>query len=84
VIRVAESKLRSYLEEHNLGVNGVIRVAESRTEELLGRRSSGSGLEIRASVTLTTRHPSIRKVGTSPTSGGRSVGTVRSRTLDYK
>jgi hypothetical protein len=38
----------------------------STTEELLGRNSSGSGLENRdygrrGSVTLTTRHPSIRK-----------------------
>jgi hypothetical protein len=38
----------------------------STTEELLGRKSSGSGLEIRdysrrGSAALTTRHPSIRK-----------------------
>jgi hypothetical protein len=38
----------------------------SATEELLGRKSSGSGLEIRdygrkGSAALTTRHPSIRK-----------------------
>jgi hypothetical protein len=55
----------------------------STTEELLGRKSSGSGLENREygrrSAALATRHPS--KVGTtSPTSGGRSVGIVRSRT----
>jgi hypothetical protein len=33
------------------------------------------------SVVLTTQHPPSAKVGTtSPTSGGRSVGIVRSRT----
>jgi hypothetical protein len=54
------------------------------TEELLERKSRGSGLEnrdygLRGSVVLTMRHPSIRRV-TSTTSGGRSVGIVRSRT----
>jgi hypothetical protein len=59
----------------------------STTEELLGRKSSGFGLEIReyvrrGSAKLTTREPSIRKTLAliSPTSGGRSVGIVRSRT----
>jgi hypothetical protein len=59
----------------------------STIEELLGRKSSGSGLEVhdygrRGSAALTTRHPSIRKkfAVTSPTNGGRSVGIVRSRT----
>jgi hypothetical protein len=34
----------------------------STIEELLGRKSSGSGLETRrGSAALTTRHPSIRK-----------------------
>jgi hypothetical protein len=53
----------------------------STTEELLGRKSSGSGLEIREygrreSVTLTMWFPlSAKKLGpSSPTSGGRSVG----------
>jgi hypothetical protein len=56
------------------------------TEELLGRKSSGSGPENRdkrprESVALTTQHPLSAKVGTtSPTSGGRSVGIVCSRT----
>jgi hypothetical protein len=46
-------------------------------EELLEGKSSGSGLE----NALTTRHPLSAKVGTtSPTSGGRSVGIVRSWT----
>jgi hypothetical protein len=59
----------------------------STIEELLGRKSSGSGLENRdygreGFATLTTRHPSIRKTLalTSPTSGDSSVGIVRSRT----
>jgi hypothetical protein len=58
----------------------------STTEELLGRNSSGSGLENRES-TVGIRHadhvaPSIRKKLslTSLTSGGRSVGIVRLRT----
>jgi hypothetical protein len=56
------------------------------TEELLGRKSSGSGLENRDErpwefVALTTWHPQSAKVGTtSPTSGGRSVRIVHSRT----
>jgi hypothetical protein len=59
----------------------------STTEELLGRNISGSGLEKReygrrASAALTMRHPSNpQKLAiTSPASGGRSVGIVRSRT----
>jgi hypothetical protein len=63
----------------------------STTEELLEGKSSGSGLENRGygrrgSATLTTRHPYIRKklALTSPTSGGRSVGIVRSRTRATK
>jgi hypothetical protein len=58
----------------------------STIEELLGRNSSGSGLEIRE---YGRRDPSRWPRGTpypqklalsSPTSGGRSVGIVRSRT----
>jgi hypothetical protein len=59
------------------------------TEELLGRKSSGSCLENRdysrrGSATLTTWHPlySQKLALTSSTSGDRSVGTVRSRTQD--
>jgi hypothetical protein len=59
----------------------------STIEELLERKVSGSGPENRdygrrGSAALTTRHPSIRKslALTSPTSGGRSVSIVRSRT----
>jgi hypothetical protein len=59
----------------------------STIEELLERKSSGFGLEKRdyghrGSAALTTRHPSIRKILalTSPASGGRSVGILRSRT----
>jgi hypothetical protein len=59
----------------------------STIEELLGRKSSGSGLEnreygSRGSFTLTTWHPiSAKEMAlTLPTSGGRSVGIVRSRT----
>jgi hypothetical protein len=58
----------------------------STIEELLGRKSSGSGLEIRE---YGRRDPSHRPLGTlypqklaltSPTSGGLSVGIVRSQT----
>jgi hypothetical protein len=58
----------------------------SKTEELLGRNSSGSGLESRDNG---RKDPSLCPRGTvypqklaltSPTSGGRSVGIVRSRT----
>jgi hypothetical protein len=58
----------------------------STTEELLGRNSSGSGLE---NIEYGCRDPSLLPRGTlypqklaltSSTSGGRSVGTVRSRT----
>jgi hypothetical protein len=59
----------------------------STTEELLERKSSGFGLEIREyirpweSVTLTTWHPLPKKLApTSPTSRGRSIGIVRSWT----
>jgi hypothetical protein len=58
----------------------------STTEELLERKSSGSGLENRdynrrESAVLTTRHLYPQKLAlTSPASGGRSVGTVPSRT----
>jgi hypothetical protein len=58
----------------------------STTEELLGRKSRGSGLENRdygrrGSTALTTRHPLSAKLAlTSPTSGYRSIGKVRSRT----
>jgi hypothetical protein len=58
----------------------------STIEELLGRKNSGSGLEIRE---YGRRDPSRWPYGTlypqkltltSPISGGRSVGIVRSRT----
>jgi hypothetical protein len=58
----------------------------STTEELLGKKSSGSGLENRE---YDLRDPSHWPRGTlypwkltliSPTSGGRSVGIVRSHT----
>jgi hypothetical protein len=58
----------------------------STIEELLERKCSESGLENRdydrrGSAALTTRHLYQEKVAlTSPTSGGRSVGIVRSRT----
>jgi hypothetical protein len=59
----------------------------STTEELLERKSRGSGLEIRAygsrgSAALTTRYPSNPQILalTSPTIGCRWVGIVCSRT----
>jgi hypothetical protein len=59
----------------------------STIEELLGRKSSSSGLENRdygrrGFAALTTWHPSIpQKLAlTSPTSGGRSVCIVRLQT----
>jgi hypothetical protein len=58
----------------------------SRTEELLERKSSGSGLEteintvgIRRADHATPLYPQKLTL-TSPTKGGRSVGIVRSRT----
>jgi hypothetical protein len=50
----------------------------STTEELLGRKSSGSGLEIRE-YGLGIRHADYATMltPTSPTSGGSSVGIVR-------
>jgi hypothetical protein len=59
----------------------------STIEELLGRKSSGSGLENRdysrrGSAAMNTRQPLYpqKLVLTSPTSDSRSVGIVRSRT----
>jgi hypothetical protein len=57
----------------------------STSEELLGRNSSGSGLEIRE---YGRRDPSLsphytpypQNLALSPTSGGSSVGSVRFRT----
>jgi hypothetical protein len=55
----------------------------SAIEELLGRKSSGSGLEDREGIRLadyaTTLYPQKLAL-TSPTSGGRSGGMVSSRT----
>jgi hypothetical protein len=58
----------------------------STTEELLGRKNSGSGLEteitavgIRHADHATPLYPQKMAL-TSPTSGGRSVSIVRSRT----
>jgi hypothetical protein len=59
----------------------------STIEELLGRKSSGSGLEMReygrrdpSRWTRDTPSNPQKLALTSPTSGGRSVGIVRSRT----
>jgi hypothetical protein len=58
----------------------------STNEELLGIKSSGSGLETReygrrdpSRLPRGTLYPQKLTI-TSPTSGGRSVGIVRSRT----
>jgi hypothetical protein len=68
------------LEQDPLGLVSTIK-------ELLERKSSGSGLENRdyghrGSATLSIQHPSVGKklALTWPTSGGRSVGIVHSRT----
>jgi hypothetical protein len=70
-------------------ISGATRLSDSLVsaiEELLGRKSSGSGLENRE---YGSRDPSHWPCGTLypqklaltwPTSGGRSVGRVRSRT----
>jgi hypothetical protein len=52
----------------------------STTEELLGRKNSGSGLENRKYGYRDLLHWPRRLPPTWPTSGGRSVGIVRSRT----
>jgi hypothetical protein len=58
----------------------------SATDELLGRNSSGSGLESREygrgdPLRLPREPLYLQKLArTSPTSGGRSVSIVRSRT----
>jgi hypothetical protein len=59
----------------------------STIEELLGKNTSGSGLENldyghRGSSAMTKQHPTVHKKLslTSPTSSGRAVGIVCSRT----
>jgi hypothetical protein len=73
-----------------VGMERVVLSLVSTTEELLERKSSGSGLEIRE---YGRRDPSRRPRGTlypqklaltSLTSGGRSVGIVRSRTQELR
>jgi hypothetical protein len=57
----------------------------STIEELLGRKSSGSGLESRDTIVGTLHAADVASSPqtlalTSPTSGGRSVGIVSPRT----
>jgi hypothetical protein len=69
-----------------VGLEGGPLSLVSTIEELLGRKSSGSGLEHRdygrrGSVALTTQHASISSSWhLVHLSGGHSVGIVRSRT----
>jgi hypothetical protein len=84
-VRVRFSALPDFLRSSGSGTGPLNLV--STTEELLGRKSSDSGLENR---NYGRRDPSWPR-GTlcpqkmalnSPTSGGRSVGIIRSRTQD--
>jgi hypothetical protein len=52
----------------------------STTEELLGRKSSGTGLESRECGRRDPSHYPRKLALTSPTSGGSSVGIVRLQT----
>jgi hypothetical protein len=84
-VRVLFPVLPHFLRSSGSGTGGPLSLV-STIEELLERKSSGSGLEIREygrrepSHWLSTTLYQQNLVLISPTSGGRSVGIVLSRT----
>jgi hypothetical protein len=81
-IRRPEFDSRHYQKKKVLGLERGPLSLMSTTEELLDRKSSGSCLEKENTVVGDHVAASIRKklAIASPTSGGHSVGIVRSRT----
>jgi hypothetical protein len=81
-IRRSQVRSRALQEKKSSGLERGPLSLVSTTEELLGRNSSGSGLESREyGSRVSSRWPPAKKLElTSLTSGGSSVGIVRLRT----